>query len=179
MVNDVLLIWRFKCGSKEAFEAIYDKYADGMVTLAKSLLGDKNKAEDVVQDVFVSFAENIDKLKIRRSLKSYLLTSAANRVRDLFRRSGREIIDGDAIGAAVVEKTAEQQAMQAEEIGMLRSAIVELPYEQREAVILRAKGGVTFRAIAELQNVSIKTAISRYRYGIDKLRSMLNYEVKK
>jgi len=60
----------------------------------------------------------------------------------------------------------------------LSNAMTELPYEQREAIALRIHGNLRFRQIAELQNVSTKTVQSRYRYGLDKLRSTLNGEVK-
>ena len=50
---------------------------------------------------------------------------------------------------------------------------LELPYEQRETIVLRLHGDLRFRQIAKLRNVSIKTIQSRYRYGLDKLRSTL------
>ena len=55
----------------------------------------------------------------------------------------------------------------------------ELAYEQREVIILRLHERMRFKAIARLQGVSDKTAQSRYRYGLDKLRSILNGGVKK
>jgi len=57
--------------------------------------------------------------------------------------------------------------------------MTELPYEQRETIALRLHGNLRFRQIAKLQNVSTKTAQSRYRYGLDKLRSTMNGEVRK
>ena len=56
----------------------------------------------------------------------------------------------------------------------MNNALAELPYEQREVVILHVQGGMKFRAIAKSRNVSINTIQSRYRYGLDKLRSLLN-----
>jgi RNA polymerase sigma-70 factor (ECF subfamily) len=53
----------------------------------------------------------------------------------------------------------------------------ELPYEQREVVILRVQGQMKFSTIAAMQQTSVKTVLSRYRYGITKLRSLLNGEV--
>ena len=55
MLEDKLLIWRFKGGSRDAFRRIYEKYESFLLTLAANLLGDGSAAEDVVQDVFVSF----------------------------------------------------------------------------------------------------------------------------
>jgi len=55
--------------------------------------------------------------------------------------------------------------------------MAEVPYEQREAVILHIKGRMKFREIAKLQGVPTSTSCARYRYGLDKLRSLLNSEV--
>jgi RNA polymerase sigma-70 factor (ECF subfamily) len=66
-----------------------------------------------------------------------------------------------------------------EQLRKLADAMTELPYEQRETIALRIHGNLRFRRIAELQNVSTKTVQSRYRYGLEKLRSTLNGEVKK
>ncbi|MHC4243111.1 MAG: sigma factor-like helix-turn-helix DNA-binding protein [Planctomycetota bacterium] len=54
-----------------------------------------------------------------------------------------------------------------------------MPFEQREAVMLHLKGEMKFREIAKLQGVSISTIHGRYRYGLDKLRLMLNSELEK
>lgn len=51
-----------------------------------------------------------------------------------------------------------------------------LAYEQREAIVLYLHGRMKFKAIGELQKVSTKTAHTRYRAGLDKLKSMLNGE---
>lgn len=58
-----------------------------------------------------------------------------------------------------------------------RNAMTELPYEQREVITLRIQGDMKFSTIAAMQNTSVKTVISRYRYGISKLRTLLNGEV--
>jgi RNA polymerase sigma-70 factor (ECF subfamily) len=67
----------------------------------------------------------------------------------------------------------------AEELHRLKEAIVKVPYEQREVVILHLQGGRTFRQIAESQDMPVSTIQSRYRYGLEKLRSLLNGEVEK
>jgi RNA polymerase sigma factor (sigma-70 family) len=59
----------------------------------------------------------------------------------------------------------------------LRKALNQIPYEQRETVILHLKAGMKFREIARLQGASISTVHGRYRYGLNKLRSLLNSEV--
>ena len=64
-----------------------------------------------------------------------------------------------------------------EELRRLADALAILPYEQREVIVLHLKGDLTFREIGVVRGVSINTVQSRYRYGIDRLRSLLNGEV--
>ena len=181
MLEDRLLLWKFKCGSRDAFRLIYEKYAGDLLTLAANLLNDKADAEDVVQDVFISFVQSVEKFRLTGSLKGYLATCVANRSRDYIRRNKRRQT------AAVNEpeqttsdaKNPVQLVICSEELHKLSYAMTELPYEQREAIVLRLHGDLRFRQIAKLQNISIKTAQSRYRYGLDKLRSILNGEVRK
>ena len=181
MLEDGLLVWKFKGGSKDALRAIYEKYADDLVTLAANLLDDKVGAEDVVQDVFISFAESVDKFRLTGSLKGFLAKCVANRSRDCIRRRNRGQIAaaGKAERKSSEAKSPVRLVIDSEELKKLRSALTELPYEQREAIVLRLHGDLRFRQIAEMQNVSTKTVQSRYRYGLDKLRSRMNGEVVK
>ena len=181
MLEDRLLLWRFKRGSREAFRLIYDKYADSLLTLAANLLIDKADAEDVVQDVFISFVQSVQKFHLRGSLKGYLATCVANRSRDYLRKNRRQqTLTVNRLKQATTDvKNPVQLVIFSEELQKLSRAIMELPYEQREAIVLHLHGEMRFKTIAGLQNISIKTAQSRYRYGLDKLRSILNGEVRK
>jgi len=69
--------------------------------------------------------------------------------------------------------------IQSEELQELDIAMNRLPYEQREAIVLYLHGQMKFKTIAQLQKVSIKTAHSRYRAGLEGLKTMLNSEVEK
>ena len=88
MLEDKWLIWKLKHGSCNALQLIYEKYKNDLLALAIALSNDKKSAEDIVHDVFVAFAQLASKLQLKDSLKGYLLTSVANRVRN----SGREKI---------------------------------------------------------------------------------------
>ena len=67
--------------------------------------------------------------------------------------------------------------MCSEELQQLSRAMAKLPYEQKEVIMLHLHGGMMFKQIAKSQQVSINTAQSRYRYALDKLRSLLNSEM--
>ena len=180
MIEDKLLIWRFKSGDRAALARIYQKYKTDLLRIASGLLNETTAAEDVVHDVFVSFARSARQFELTGSLRGYLATCATNRVRDKIRARARH---AKALGSADTVVHApdnpEQSAMQDEQLKRLRQAMNEVPYEQREAVLLHIKGGMSFRHIARLQGVSAGTIHGRYRYGLNKLRSLLNSEVEK
>jgi RNA polymerase sigma-70 factor (ECF subfamily) len=178
MLEDKMLVWKFKAGSTEAFKRIYNKYESFLLTLAVNLLHDAAAAEDVVQDVFIKFVQSQEKFHLRSSLKAYLAVCTANRARDLLRKRNRlDTVEKNKTEVQINDNNPIQLAIDNEQMRLVRSALRQVPYEQRETVVLHLQGGMKFKAIAELQNVSIKTAQSRYRYGLDKLRSILNSEV--
>jgi len=178
MIEDELLKWRFRRGSREALSRIYEKYVHLLLSIAMGLLNDPHEAEDVVQDVFVSFARSAGGFGIKGSLKAYLATCVVNRTRDQARRERvrQRHLDRPAPGPADGSE-AEQSLLYSERCERLSRALAELPYEQREVVILKVKNGMRLRDIAKLQGVSISTVHGRYRYGMEKLRALLNGEI--
>jgi RNA polymerase sigma-70 factor (ECF subfamily) len=132
-----------------------------------------------VQDVFVRFAETGSRIRPAGNLRKYLMTCVANRVRNR-RRDQRRHETGGIEGAASVpsgNRGPEQWAIVNEELVRLSEAMAQMPYEQRETVGLYMEGGMTFREIAAIQDVSINTVQGRYRYGMRKLRTLLNGEL--
>jgi RNA polymerase sigma-70 factor (ECF subfamily) len=180
MIEDELLKWRFKCGSKEALQRIYEKYLDYLLTLAMALLHNASDAEDVVHDIFVNFAESAGNFRLKGNLKSYLATCVINRARDKVRTNRMHTAGTDKSEPTDVDSNGpEQSIISTEQSRRINQAIAQVPYQQREVVVLRLVGQMKFREIAALQGVSVNTIQGRYRYGLDKLRSLLNGEVTK
>jgi RNA polymerase sigma factor (sigma-70 family) len=178
LMHDRLLVARGRRGSRDALRCIYEKYRDKLLIVAIALSHDVNVAEDAVHDVFVAFAENLPCFELTGSLKAYLATCVANRVRDLMRRKRRTPTDPKPASSAASERDEPGRLVVGnEELQMLSSALAQLPQEQREVIVLRLHGQLRFRAIAEATGVSVNTVKGRYRYGIVNLRSMLNGEV--
>jgi len=178
MFEDKKLLWKFKQGSGAALCRIYEKYKNDLLGLAIALSNNKTVAEDIVHDVFVSFAQSAKKLRLRNNLKSYLSTSVANRVRNLGRDKIGQAVDVNELEIAAQDcDHPDQLAMSKEQMQRINFALSQLPYEQREIIILHLQSGLRFKEIAKSQNVSINTIQSRYRYGVDKLRSILDGEV--
>ena len=180
MLEDRLLIWKFKGGSSEALCRIYRKYGDYLLALAAALLQDVNTAEDVVHDVFCKFIESREKFKLAGSLKSFLATCVVNRARDKLRARKSQPCDLDETAAMALDTNEpDHDAIFGEQARDLNRAIAQLAYEQREVILLHLRGGMKFREIADLQGTSINTAKSRYRYGLERLRTFLSDEEEK
>jgi len=179
VLEDRLLVLRFKHGSRDAFCRIYEKYRDDLLRLAVYLSSDTALAEDIVHDVFANFIRSCRRFQLTGSLKAYLAKCVANRARNVNRASRhRQTVPLDE--AAPVASDCERPDRWiscSEELRLLSGALVQLPYHQREAITLRLQAGMKFRQIAHFQNVSTKTAQSRYRCGLEKLRSLLNSEM--
>ena len=181
MLEDKLLIWKLKSGDGAALTRVYEKYKNDLLRIASGLLNQASAAEDIVHDVFVSLAQSPQKLKLSGNLKGYLATCVANRVRNSNRAGQRHEAASldEAEPVTPHSHGPDSWIIQNEQLQRLNIAMAQLPYPQREAVILHVQGGLKFRAIAKSQNVSINTIQSRYRYGLDKLRSLLDGEVEK
>lgn len=178
MIEDEILKWRFRNGSKKALCRIYEKYLDSLLTLAVCLSNDFNTAQDIVHDVFVRFASSWKDFNQRGNLKSYLTTCVINQARDHIRRTKHQQGELKAKVTASSDSDCPQRLIiYEEESRILNKAVSQLPDEQRETIILHLKGGLKFREIAALQGESINTVQGRFRYGLNKLRSILKDEV--
>ena len=173
MPDEKKLIGQFNRGSKDALCQIYKRYKKDLYGFAISLLNDTHAAEDVVHDVFVSFAQKSGSYVLKGTLKNYLLASVANRARDLHRlKSRKDVALEPAVHSASMPRTEyspEQYAIVTEEYIILQQTLSKIPYQQREVILLHLHHDMTFQEIASAQGISINTVQSRYRYGLEKL----------
>ncbi len=174
MLEEKRLIRELKRGNKEALHQIYMEHKDTLLTIATALLHDNSAAEDVLHDVFVSFAGTVKRLELRGTLKSYLTTSVVNRVRDKYRKKKHHMVELDEARQVAGESgDPVQSAVFGEQFGQLTDALSRLPLEQRETIVLHLNGRMKFKEIALMQGIPISTVQGRYRYGLGKLRKML------
>jgi len=181
VLEDVRLIWRLRQGDQDALRAIYEKYRDNLLRIAAGLLQDKSDAEDVVHEVFITFIKNAGQFNLTGSLKGYLAVCVANNARNVNRSRARhntESLD-DADPPACNSTRPDEWIIIDEDFQRLRNAMNQLPFEQREVVLLRLQADLKFKHIARHQQTTVQTVISRYRYGLTKLRSLLNSEAEK
>jgi RNA polymerase sigma-70 factor (ECF subfamily) len=170
-LRDRRLVHRLRRGDVDALQQIYHRYKADLLTVAMSLLGDVHGAEDCVHDVFVHFAEAPADLCVHRSLRGYLVRCVANRAKNMLksrRRPSEPPVDEPQSNDCPV-----RGSMASEESKRVFDALAQLPAEQREVITLHLQGQMRFREIAEHLELSINTVQSRYRYGIEKLRTLL------
>jgi RNA polymerase sigma-70 factor (ECF subfamily) len=160
-------------GDPNAFAALYDRLAVRLLGAARTMIGSSADAEDAVQDLFVELARGRTRLAAVTDLEAYVFTMLRNAVR---RRGRRAAIDRRAVLAiAEGRRAAGGFATAAADLpdDALAAAVAALPEAQREVVALKIDAGLTFAEIAAVTGTSLNTAASRYRYGLEKLRTAL------
>lgn len=159
---------------RRKLEAIYDEHAAAMYGLLLNLLRDQEPTRDVMQELFRKLVTHPDRIAHARNPRAYLLRVAHNEAIDFIRHRSAADRRDDVFALSdpeLFEPAADPDAMAFE--SALTSALAELPSEQRAVVHLKLWEHLTFEAIATLLDIPPNTAASRYRYGIDKLRSLL------
>jgi RNA polymerase sigma-70 factor, ECF subfamily len=154
-------------GDLSALATLYDRHAPGLYRYLTSLLARREEAEDVLQDVFLALAERGREARRIGNARAYLYAAARNRALSALRKASAT--------DTPLSTAAEAPAPEADTLGQraVREALAGLPPEQREVVVLKVYGGLTFREIAALTETAPNTAASRYRYALAKLRELL------
>jgi RNA polymerase sigma-70 factor (ECF subfamily) len=177
-MEDWLLVIKCKRGSKEALRRIYEKHKDDLLILAIALVNNPAAAEDVVHDVFTGFVRDIGKFRLTGSLKGYLRICVANRARNINKAKRYESIETNSVEQEESDFNEPVNTLVCnEQLQQLNNAMAQLPYDQREVIMLHFHRSLTFQAIAQEQGISVNTVKSRYKYGIDKLRTILDGEL--
>jgi RNA polymerase sigma-70 factor (ECF subfamily) len=180
MIEDTVLVWKLRNGREDGLVRTYSKYKNYLLKIAYALLDDTQQVEDVVQDVFVALAESAHRLRLDGNLRAYLVRCLINRVQNIKKARGAN----QALPLSEVQELCsngdrpDQWVILNDEHKRAHIALCQLPESQRVVIALHVHGGLRFRQIASLQKISINTVQSRYRYGLEKLRSLLNGEVK-
>lgn len=161
-----------------AFEIVFDRHADIAFSLAYRMCGRRATADDIVQEAFLSLWRSGARYDpARGSVRSWVLGVVHNRAIDLFRsdstRSGRDVADDDAVRRLASPESTEREAVRRDDAVHIRSALAELPPEQRRVIELAYFGGFTHREIAHMLSLPPGTVKGRMRLGLSKLRVSL------
>jgi RNA polymerase sigma-70 factor, ECF subfamily len=152
--------------SMSLLESLYREHGAALVLFAAVLTGDRDSGQDAIHRVFTKLLQE-GSLGRARNLKAYLFACVRNAVLNEIKTRDRHI-EIDAAAPWFISPAHDP----AEEM-TLRSALSELPEDQREIVVLHIWGELTFGEVAALLEVSPNTAASRYRYALTRLREVM------
>jgi len=141
---------------------------------AKSLVGDRDRADDLVQDTLLRAWQYRDRFEPGSNLEAWLFTMLRRLFYSEYRKGRREVEDVDGQYAAKVSTPAEQPGCVA--LADLRSALMRLPDEQREAVLLVGAAGYSYEEAAVICGIKIGTIKSRVNRARRRLAELLGHE---
>jgi RNA polymerase sigma-70 factor (ECF subfamily) len=179
--NDTQLVHAFSEGNLYAFEALINRYKDKLFSSILFLVKDKYLAEDLFQETFIRIIDTIRSKRYNEEGKflPWAMRIAHNLCVDYFRKLKRQptIVDSDNNDIfewiQVADESPEQRVIRHQSHDRMHRMLEQLPSEQREVIVLRHFGDLSFKEIAELTNCSINTALGRMRYGLINLRKMM------
>lgn len=172
-------------GDEEVFRQLVERHQDRIFGYLMGMVKDRAVANDLFQETFLRV---IDAMQDRRGSYdhqgqwlSWVMRIARNAAIDHTRKQKKwkEMPHDEADGRSFWDTleddapSADEQLHRAEQREWLDQHIEELAPEQREVLLLRQETDLTFREIAELQDVSINTALGRMRYALKNLRKMM------
>lgn len=151
----------------------FEAHGRALLLFARQYTSCPADAEDAVQCGFIKFWPKRHGVRDARAyLYSAVRTAALDGHRATRRRARREAVAGLVDEAAWFQCPAEQ----AERAAAVETALTALPVAQREVVVMKIWGGLTFKQVGAALGISANTAASRYRYGLDALREQLAWE---
>lgn len=181
MDNDRQLVSQYLAGDESAFETLLRRHKDRVYGYIRTMVRDRQLAEDIFQDVFVKAVTTMKRGQYNEEGKflPWILRISHNLIIDTFRKNKRfPTVDGgpdfDVFDVIKDEdKNIDQRIIESQIHGDLRKVIEFLPDEQKEVLKLRLYSGISFKEIAEDTGVSINTALGRMRYALINLRRLI------
>jgi len=179
--NDQDLIKLYLSGDESVLEELLKRHKSKIYTSIYLLVKDQYLAEDIFQDTFIKVINTLRSGRYNEEGKflPWVMRIAHNLVIDFFRKEKRAPMITSADGTDILnllqifEESAEERMLREQTHADLRAMIQQLPDDQKEVLIMRHYGDLSFKEIADLTGVSINTALGRMRYALSNLRKMM------
>jgi RNA polymerase sigma-70 factor (ECF subfamily) len=169
------LVGKVARGDSGAFESLYDELGSAVYGVARRVVRDPNRAEDVAQEVFLEVwrkAPSFD--DARGSAKTWIMTIAHRRAVDAVRRNeSQKKYDGQTMPEEVHHDEPAERIIKEEEHGAVRDCLQTLTELQMESVRLAYFNGYTYAEVATLLDKPLPTIKTRMRDGLIRLRDCL------
>ena len=154
----------------EDLSTMISRHGSALMTFVGRIVTIQEDAEDVVQEVLLSVFRRLQEKMHVESVEQYVIRSISNACNDYFRRKPLRMVPLDKAEEVPVHEGDRQIH---EEFVRINKLLDTLPQEQSEIVRLKCYDDLTFKQIAELQDIPEATAKSRYRYAIMHLKQAL------
>jgi RNA polymerase sigma-70 factor, ECF subfamily len=172
-VTDAAIVKRVVSGDVEAYAILVDRYYDRCARFAQHMLGDREDAEEAVQDAFVRAYRSLGRYEDRQRFGAWLLHILVNRCRSAGARRGRRertfVRTEIALLAATEDHPAERAAWREE----IERALEVLHEDQREAFLLKHVEDLSYEEMAEITGVGISALKMRVKRACERLRELL------
>ena len=180
--TDQMLIDAFVSGDKRCIEVLIQRYKDKVYSYILLNVKDSSAADDIFQDTFVKVMSSLRSHTYSDEGKflSWVMRIAHNLVIDYYRYEKNACVTSSDENEYVLnssslsEVTIEDKIIDSQILDDVKKLIDCLPPEQREVIMLRHYGGMSFKEIADFTNVSINTALGRMRYAIINMRRIID-----
>jgi len=171
--DDVALVRAFRAGDRRAFDALVRRHQAPVRALARRFCRDADEADDLAQRAFIRALEHVDEL--RGAFRPWLLRIVVNLARNHVRDTAKFVPADDAPepSAEAGQEAGIDAVRRAER---LRSAIRTLPPRQREVVLLRVDGQLSFGEIGNALGITENNAKVNYHHGVRRLQQTLGRE---
>lgn len=181
-VSDNQLIVSFISGNEGALEILVRRHQKRVFTSILILVRDKELAEDLFQETFIKVIKTLRSGSYQEEGKflPWVLRIGHNLVIDHFRKNKRMPLVRDTEEHSIMDQirltdaNVEEKMVTNQIHHQVRQLIDYLPLDQREVVIMRHYGNLSFKEIAEITNVSINTSLGRMRYALINLRKLIS-----
>ena len=182
-ITDQNLVKQYMQGNEACLEMLINRRKNRIFTTIILIVKDSYIAEDLFQETFIKIINNLKKGKYNEEGKflPWAMRIAHNMAIDYFRKMKRMPTITDSSGDDVFRtikiavENREEQIIRTEKEDMVRLAINRLPEEQRQVLILRHYGNLSFKEIAAMTDVSINTALGRMRYALTNMRKIMEH----
>jgi RNA polymerase sigma factor (sigma-70 family) len=179
--SDQDLIHLYIAGNENGLSELIRRYQGKIYTSIYLLVKDSDLAEDIFQDAFIKVIHTLKAGRYNEEGKflPWVIRIAHNLVIDHFRKEKRTpvINNGDDFDIFEVlgryDESTEDRLVREQTHRDLKTLIHLLPSEQKEVLIMRHYGDLSFKEIADITEVSINTALGRMRYALNNLRKMM------
>jgi RNA polymerase sigma-70 factor, ECF subfamily len=176
--NDLAVSFSTDIQSKlKELENVIAQFQQQLFSFAFFRIGSLHDSQDIVQDVFIRFYQHDGCLSSVNNIRHYLFRSISNACTDYLRKSKRykfDALEKASIPADLHEKEASHNLLLDEEYKRIDGLLSDIPLEQAEVIRLKVMDSFSFVEIAEILEVPVTTVKSRFKYGIDKLKTKVN-----